>query len=122
MVKITHRDVSPEALTWFESCCEQVKKDTQIEVLIYTTDFRKNSRSLGYCRGYKQGEGLEPLYIVIDSLHVQTRYDAEVKGKDYDVTNTPLKFLLCHELAHIKYRRHGKKHSKHTQWLIDLCS
>jgi predicted metallopeptidase len=118
-MKVKHNDISIEALSWFEKEISKIKNILNIEVPIYATDFRKNSRALATIHGYKNGLGIAPLYIIFDTFTVQECYDHEVLNQRKPAHGQKLLEIICHEIAHIDFWQHGKYHKQQIKILIN---
>lgn len=90
-----------------------------INIPVYMCD---HERLPGDCENalgmhWKNAEGDE--FITIDNYFIHECYEVAFNGA-YDINGEDLVSVLCHELAHIHYRRHTKYHEELTEKYIGI--
>lgn len=119
--------VKKEYLDFFNATVSKVKRVVNITVPIIPFDhdeIKGHKNALGICHGtrYADGSGWEAEKITIDEYFIEECYKAEVEGFPYmlDLIGDNLIGVICHEIAHTRILRHGKKHRELTQMLISI--
>lgn len=117
-------ELSKEELTWFYGIVARAKKATGCTVQIIPFDHElytgKSKEALGCCittdPNNQLGEDVDT-YITIDCYFINECWRHEFKG-DYLIEPQTLMEVIAHEIAHLTYWRHGKKHSSLTIELL----
>lgn len=116
-----------EHLDFFNATLSKIQSSVGISVPVIPYDHSKlagHANALGACHGtFSNGrKGWNVEKITIDEGFIEDCYDAEFNGKWYltDLAGDDLIGVICHELAHVRHWRHGKKHKECTHHLISL--
>lgn len=103
---------------YFRTIVFKVLNAVDINIPVYTCDHEPLpgcENALGM--HWKNEEGDE--FITIDTFFIHECYDVAFNGA-YNINGEDLVSVLCHELAHIRYRRHTKYHAELTEKLIAI--
>lgn len=111
-------------LDWFHGQVEKAKEATGYDVQIIAYDHELyegiHKEALGCCvttdPENQLGEGVDT-YITIDCFFIDECWRHEFKG-DYFFSDSTLLETIAHELAHLKYWNHGKRHAAMTEKLL----
>jgi len=110
-------------LLFFNSIVTKVTETLQVNIPIIAYDHDllngKHKEALG-CAWFKDDKVYQ---ITIDEFFISECYSDKlynegVKGHCPKISED-LDYVLCHEVAHTVYMRHGKKHEELTQYLLD---
>lgn len=105
--------------SWFRETVAKVLATVGIQIPVHMCDHEPlpgvDSDALGI--HWKNAEGDE--FITIDNWFIHNAYEVKFNGA-YDIDGETLESVLCHELAHIRYRRHTKYHEALTEYYISL--
>lgn len=104
---------------YFWDTVSKVLFAVSININVYMCD---HERLPGDCENalgmhWKNAEGDE--FITIDNFFIHECYEVAFNGA-YDINGEDLVSVLCHELAHIRYRRHTKYHEELTEKYIRI--
>lgn len=103
---------------YFRTTVSKVLNAVDIRIPVYMCDHEPLpgcENALGM--HWKNDEGDE--FITIDNFFIHECYDVAFNGA-YNINGEDLVSVLCHELAHIHYRRHTKYHAELTEKLIEI--
>ena len=93
-----------------------------VEVMDHETLKGWHKNALGICWAEDDGNGKpEPFKITIDEYFIHECY-ATLNESYMKVEPEPLEEVIAHEIAHLRYRRHGKKHTELTQHICKLIA
>jgi hypothetical protein len=77
----------------------------------------KHKEALGICRT----EDYNTFEITIDNYFIHECF-ISIKRPYMNILGETLEGCICHELAHIQYQRHGKKHTALTEQLLSMVA
>lgn len=114
---------NPTSLTskeqkFFRDTVSNVLSATGIQITVYMCDhekFKGYEDPLGM--HWKNADGDE--FITIDNYFIHECCEVAFNGA-YSIETEDLVSVLCHELAHIRYQRHNKYHTKLTKKYINM--
>ena len=111
-------------IEWFHSVVESCKAATgcNVEIIAFDHDqYRGKSKdALGCCCTDNIENPLEgDTYITIDCFFIDEKYKERFEG-GWDLSFSSLEEVIAHELAHLYVWRHGKKHTKKTEELLNM--
>lgn len=111
--------------TYFNNILNSITKDLEINIPIIAYDHelmedKQGKESLG-C-SWSDNEGKSVYKITIDEFFIQECYNSYLwdnkQGGHPKMINESLEEVICHEIAHMMYWRHGKKHTELTNRLL----
>lgn len=109
---------NPAALTdaeqsYFWETVAKVLLTVGISIPVYMADHEQLPQSCADALGihWKNDDGDE--FISIDCYFIHDCYEVAFNGA-HNVFDESLVSVLCHELAHVRYRRHSKYHTSLT--------
>lgn len=118
--------LTDDELKWFYSLVDLAKKATgytKIRISAYNHSLYpgKHKNSIGICclPDVENPAEDEDTFITIDTLHIHLNYDNKFNNWPL-IAECTIEETIAHELAHLTYWRHGKKHTAKTQELLDL--
>lgn len=111
-----------EELTYFKNSVEKVLSAVGVSIPVYTYNHEilPDTRSNALGIHWKHTENKDE-FITIDNFFIHECYGTEFEGK-YNITGETLVSVLCHELAHMKYRNHNKYHAALTAKYIAMIN
>jgi len=126
---ITSTKDKPSTLTaeereFFEKTVVSVKCSVPVDVPIEAMDHsvlpKKYKEAFGNCwaREYKDGRRI-PYLITIDEFFIHECFVALEKPY-LKLESETLEDVIAHEIAHLRYWRHGKKHTAWTKYILGL--
>lgn len=110
-------------LDFFNEKLAQIKHSININIPIIPCDHdtvKGYTKALGICYA---NENMDPVKITIDEYFIQENCNCEVNGEWWTLQlngGHDLIHTICHEIAHTKVWRHGKKHTELTNYLISI--
>lgn len=113
------RTLTQSELDFFTATLAKVLAATGIRVPVETRDHEQvtgHENALGIY--YKNDAGDE--FITIDNYFIHERYAVECCGYRWALEPETLAGVICHELAHVRYRNHTKYHAALTERYADM--
>lgn len=115
--------LTDDEIKYFKATAEKALYKTGINIPVYPSNHErlngKHSEALGI--HWKSIDGKQE-FITIDTFFIHDCYRTEVEGWKYNIEEETLIGCICHELAHIKYRRHTKYHTALTEEYKAMCA
>lgn len=111
-------------IDFFNATVARVKYSVNVNVPIETMDHGqltgKHKDALGICWAEPDNAGNPvPFRITIDKFFVHECYIAQERPY-LKLEPETLEQVIAHEIAHLRYWRHGKKHTEFTQYICRL--
>ena len=118
--------LTAEEKAFFEETVAKIKYSVNfripVEVMDHETLKGRHKDALGICWAEDGGNGKpEPFKITIDEYFIHECY-ATLNEPYMKVIPETLEEVIAHEIAHICYWRHGKKHTERTQYICRLIA
>lgn len=114
--------LADEELAYFYQEVSDVLAATGIDIPVYPCDHEQlphpQSEALGI---HWLSADHDDEFITIDNLFIHEAYEAAFSGA-FNMHGETLVSVLCHELAHIHYRRHSKWHADLTARYISMAA
>lgn len=110
-------ELTAKELGFFWDTAEKVLSALGIEIPVYICDHEAFEGSSANALGM-HWKSEDDEFITIDNYFIHECYEVAFHGA-YSIDGEDLVSVLCHELAHIKYRRHTKYHAELTEVYIN---
>lgn len=109
---------------YFQETVAKIRYSVNFRVPIEAMDHEllkgKSKEALGICWAEDDGNGNRiPYRITIDEYFIQECFVALEKPY-LKIELQTLEEVIAHEIAHLRYWRHGKKHTEWTQYICSL--
>ena len=113
-------ELRPEQLAWFYGMADIAKAATGCTVDILPRDGEEDGvpDALGYICTTDIAHRAEltkaDTFIAIDCYYIDEQWRREFKG-DFTLERERILHVMAHEIAHLRYWRHGAKHAELTE-------
>ncbi len=122
--EIGETTLTDEEIKYFEDTVTKVKHSVNVRVPIEIMNHEhligKDKEALGICWAKDDGTKLVPFRITIDEFFVHECFAAIEKPYIGKLEPQSLEEVIAHEIAHLHYWRHGKKHTEFTRYICRL--
>ena len=116
--------LTDDEIAFFNEAVEKVLAATGLRIEIETQNHEKLDGKFGSAMGI-HWKSADDEFITIDTEFVHDMYTVEHGDKWYMsmlYDHETLESVICHELAHMRYKNHTKYHAELTAQYVRMCA